>query len=273
MTFRLVWENVRYRPVRTLLSVLLIAVPVTLILMLIGLSRGMLEDRSNRSRGAGADLIFRSPSSSVIGFSAAALPEKFLEVLGREPHVADAIGVVSEPIGGGIESITGIDLASFNRMSGGFVFVEGHTLEKPDDILVDRYYADQSHVHAGDTIKILNVDWHVAGIVEPGKLSHLFVHLPVLQRMVGATGKLGVIYLKVDDPARIDAVEDALKKKFDTYPVISMKELESLYSVDNIPVLKSFINVVLGIGLVVGFAVVSFRCIWRCCRGPARLGF
>ena len=40
MTFRLVWENIRFRPVRTLLSILLIAVPVTLILMLIGLSHG-----------------------------------------------------------------------------------------------------------------------------------------------------------------------------------------------------------------------------------------
>ena len=257
MTFKLVWENVRHRPVRTLLSILLIAVPVTLILMLIGLSRGMLEDRSQRNRGAGADLIFRAPSSSVIGFSAAALPEKFVDVLGKEPHIVDAVGVVSEPIGGGIDSVTGIDLASFNRMSGGFTFIEGHTLEKPDDILVDRFYADQSHVHAGGTLNILNQNWHVAGIVEPGKLSHLFVDLSVLQKMIGATGKLGVIYLKVDAPEHVDQVEDALKKKFDTYPILSMKELESLYSVDNIPVLKSFINVVLGIGLVVGFAVVS----------------
>src|SRR5580658_8820737 len=107
--------------------------------MLIGLSRGMLEDCRNRNRGGGADLIFRAPSSSVIGFSAAALSDKFLNLLAKEPHVAEAVGVVSQPIAGGIDTVTGIDLASFNRMSGGFTFDEGHTLEKPDDILVDRF--------------------------------------------------------------------------------------------------------------------------------------
>jgi putative ABC transport system permease protein len=257
VTFKLVWENVRHRPVRTMLSILLIAVPVTLILMLIGLSNGMLEDRTDRARGGGADLIFRDPSSSAIGFSAAALSSKFLELLSKEAHVADAVGVVNQPIAGGIDSVTGIDLASFNRMSGGFTFVEGHTLEKQDDILVDRYYADQTHVHADGTIKILNRDWHVAGVVEPGKLSHLFVSLPFLQDLIGATGKLSQIYIKLDDPDRTQVVEAALKARFPTYQIISMKELESLLSVDNIPVLKSFINVVLGIGLIVGFAVVS----------------
>ena len=43
LIFKLVWENVRFRPVRTMLSILLIAVPVTLILTLIGLSNGFSE--------------------------------------------------------------------------------------------------------------------------------------------------------------------------------------------------------------------------------------
>src|ERR1700758_3923872 len=36
-----------------------------------------------------------------------------------------------------------------------------------------------------------------------------------------------------------------------------MKELDSYYSVDNIPLLKGFTNAVLGIGVLIGFAVVS----------------
>jgi putative ABC transport system permease protein len=57
---KLVWENVRFRPVRTLLSILLIAIPVTLILMLIGLSHGMLEDSAQRAQGIGADIVVRA---------------------------------------------------------------------------------------------------------------------------------------------------------------------------------------------------------------------
>lgn len=50
-----------FRPVRTMLSVLLIAVPVTLILALIGLSNGFLEDSRKRSAGVGADILFKAP--------------------------------------------------------------------------------------------------------------------------------------------------------------------------------------------------------------------
>jgi len=41
---RLVFENLKHRPVRTLLSVFAIGVEVTLILTLVGVSRGVLSD-------------------------------------------------------------------------------------------------------------------------------------------------------------------------------------------------------------------------------------
>ena len=58
-----------------MLSVLLIAIPVTLILTLVGLSQGMLEDSARRSRGVGADILVRPPNSSVMNFNAASMPQ------------------------------------------------------------------------------------------------------------------------------------------------------------------------------------------------------
>ena len=257
MTARLVWENVRFRPVRTLLSVLLIAVPVTLILMLIGLSHGVLDDNARRTEGIGADILVRPSGNTLMSFNVAGLPAKLVDVLGHEPHVVQSMGVVNQPVGGGLDSVTGINPMAFSRMSGGFTFLEGHTLEKPDDVLVDQYYANQAHVHAGGRLKLLNREWNVAGIVEPGKMSHLFVELPVLQDLVGATNKLSIIYLKLDNPDNTGQVVDYLKGKYQGYPIYSMKELVSLLSVNNIPVLKTFIDVIIGIGVVIGFAVVS----------------
>lgn len=256
MIFKLVWENVRFRPVRTMLSVLLIAVPVTLILTLIGLSRGFLEDSARRSQGVGADIVFRAPGTSLMTFSGAALPTKLVEILGKEPHVVDSTGVVSQLIGG-FDSISGIDPEPFARMSGGFIFREGHTFQKPEDILLDQFYADQRHVKVGDKIKVLNRDWNVAGIVEPGKLAHLFVPVGILQDLIGSTGKVSQIYLKLDNVANTDKVIESLKGKFDGYPVYSMKEMVSLISVNNIPLLAGFINAVIGIGVAIGFAVVT----------------
>jgi putative ABC transport system permease protein len=255
--FNLVWENVRFRPVRTLLSIMLIAVPVTLILTLVGISRGFLEDSQKRSEGVGADILFRPPGSSIMTFSGAPLSDKFVDQLAKEPHVAASTGVVMQLLGGAFDSITGIDPEGFTRLAGPFTYLQGHGLEKPDDILIDQYYADQRRVRAGEKLRVLNQDWNVAGIVEPGKLAHLFVRIGVLQGLVGATGKVSQIYLKLDDPRNTQMVMDQLKKKYEGYPTYSMKDLASYYSVSNIPLLQGFINAVMGIGIVIGFAVVS----------------
>ena len=126
---------------------------------------------------------------------------------------------------------------------------------EPGEVIVDRYYAAQRRLHAGGKLKLLNRDWTVAAVVEPGKLAHLFIPLHELQDLVSATGKISFVYLKLDDPANTDRVVEALKAKYDNYPVYSMKEMLSLISVDNVPMLSGFINAVIGLGVVVGFAV------------------
>ena len=71
---------------------------------------------------------------------------------------------------------------------------------------------------------LLNRTWHVAGIVEPGKLSHVFLPIAVLQDAIGSPGKVIQIYLKLDNPKNMDAALDALKATFTDYPIYSMEE-------------------------------------------------
>ena len=256
MIAKLVWENVKHRPMRTLLSVLLIGVPVTLILTLVGLSHGVLEDSLRRSRGVGADILVRAPGTSLMSFSGANIPERLVTVLGTKPHVTLATGTVNHVINI-FDNLTGIDLKAFDAMSGGLVYVEGRAFEQPNEIDVDTYYAQQKKLHAGDTLSLLNRNWRVAGIVEPGKLAHLFLPIQVLQDLTSNTGKVSQIYLKVDDPKNIPVVISSLRQFLEGYPVYPMSELASLVSIDKLPFLATFINVVVGIGVVIGFAVVS----------------
>ena len=257
MIARLVWENVRFRPLRTMLSILLIAVPVTLILTLIGLSNGFIEDSKKRSMGVGADILVKPPNTSLMNFSSASLPEAVVGALAKEPHVVEATGTVVAPIGG-FDSLTGIDPPAFNKMSGGFTFDEGGGFRGPNDILVDTFDAKQRHVSAGGTVHdVLNRDWHVAGIVEPGKLAHLFVQMPVLQDLLGYGRHVSQIFVKLDDPKNTHQTIEYLKGKYENYGIWAVADLQTLLSVDNIPLLRSFIHVIIGIGVIIGFAVVS----------------
>lgn len=252
---KLVIENLRHRPVRTLLSMVAIGVQVTMILTLVGLSRGFVEDQQRRSRGTGADIVVRPPASAALSLSGD-MSDKFISFLGKQPHVVLSTGALIQPTGP-LSSITGLDLPAFEKMSGSFRFLQGRPFEKPDEVIVDEYYARQHNLHVGDTIQILNRPWRVSGIFEQGKLARIVVPLNVLQDLTSRSGKVSVIYLKLDNPANTQSVIDYLKSKgMRDYQIYSMEELLSQFSVENIPMLKAFIGVVIALGVVIGFLVV-----------------
>src|SRR3954451_15879432 len=91
----MVVENIKHKPMRSLLSILLMGVPVTLILSLVGISEGLSSDAQNRARGIGADVVIRaSTASAVASYSGATLSEKLVTFLEQQPHVKLAMGVI-----------------------------------------------------------------------------------------------------------------------------------------------------------------------------------
>jgi putative ABC transport system permease protein len=240
---------------RSLLSILLIGVPVTLILCLVGLSHGFLEDSQRRTRGIGADVIVRPPGSTLLTLSGG-ISDKIVDWLGQQPHVKIAVGAVNQPVQGITLGATGINLKQFDQMSGGFTYLHGGPFQGPNEVIIDQFYADQQHAHVGDRIVILNTPWRVCGIIEGGKLAHIVFPLGVLQEKTSNVGKVSQIYLKLDDPANTAAVVQGLKEKLPDYPIYSMAEFTSLYNVNNIPALREFIVVIMAIGVIIGFAVV-----------------
>ena len=83
-----------------------------------------------------------------------------MSVVEKEPHVIAVTGVLTQGTGG-FNYVTGIDLAQFNKLSGGFHFLEGGPFQHPDDVMVDSYYASEHKIHVGDRIQILNRSWRV----------------------------------------------------------------------------------------------------------------
>lgn len=255
MINRLVFKNLKHRPVRTLLSALAIGVQVTLMLTLVGVSEGMLNDVAVRSRGTGADILIKPPGSSILTFSSGAMPEKIVGFVRGLPHIAMATGDLIHPVGSSFEAIAGINLDEFNAMSGGFQYIAGGPFKAPDEMVVDSVFAKQHHVHVGSTVDY-GVPWHITGIVEPGKMSRMFADLKAVQDIYASNGQVSIIWVKVDDPKNIPAVVDELKDKLHDYGIWTVEDYVSLISADNVPMLREFTGVVIGIGIVIGFLVV-----------------
>jgi putative ABC transport system permease protein len=252
---KLVIENLKFRPVRSLLSIVAIGLEVTMMLTIVGLSQGMIADSQQRARGVGADIYIRPLGSNIMSLSTASINERLVAWLEKQPHVTLAVGSVVQPLQG-ISSVTGIDFDKFNRMSGGFRYREGGPPRAANEIIVDRYYARQNNLHAGSMTKLLNREWRVSGVFEDGKLARVVLPLRILQELTSNTGKLSQIYVKVDNSSNVRPVIDDLKSKLAGYPIYSMEELLSLISVNNTPGLSAFIGVIIGLSIVVGFLVV-----------------
>jgi putative ABC transport system permease protein len=238
------------------LSVLAIAVEVTMILTLVGVSHGTLDSTKDRARGVGADIIVRPPNSQVMSsLSSAPISDKLPAVLLQEPHVTQATGTVIQSLTFP-DSITGLDFAAFNKMSGGFNYLSGGDPVGDNEMIVDQYYAQQKHLKVGSTIRLVNHDWTVSGVFDGGKLARICVKRSALQEIQGSQGHLSQIYLKLDDPKLADAVAASLKDKMPGYPIYTMEELTSMLSISNVGMLKEFIGVVIGVAMIVGFIVV-----------------
>ena len=143
--------NLVHRPVRSLITIVAVALEVTLILLIVGLSLGMLQDQRTRNAGIGADVIVLPPGSSFIaGLTGAPMNIKIREVLERLPHVKSVAPVVTQ-IGttGTLEIIAGIDLPSYEGLSGGFHYLAGGPFQGPFDVLVDDLFRQVEECQGG----------------------------------------------------------------------------------------------------------------------------
>lgn len=254
--------NLVHRPIRSLISIVAIALEVTLILLIVGLSIGIMSDSRARQQGIGADVIVLPPgSSNIIGMTGAPAPIKIASILAKLPNIKLVSPVVmqfSMSSGGLPEVLYGIDLNSFQALGSPFHYLQGGPFQNQNQVLVDDYFAQSKHVKAGDTIEILSHPFQIAGVVEHGKGARKFLPIAALQELSGAQGKASAFYVKLDNPADADAAISEIRNVpgMEKYIVQSMREYLSMMTPSNIPALSIFIDVVIGISVIIGFLVI-----------------
>src|SRR5580700_7498427 len=258
MMGELVVRNLLHRPLRTFIGIMAVAVEVALVVLIVGLTSGLLTETAKRIQGIGADVMLQPPAASIfLGFSGSPMPIKIgakLEELKYVQAVAPALLQFNST--GGVEVIYGIDRDSFRAVSGGFVFLQGHDMEGPDDLLVDDWEARAKHIKVGDTYALLNHDWHVVGIIEHGKGARLFVPITTLQELVGARDKASIFLLKCTRPEHTEDVMEEIRVVLPGYTVRPLKDFLSLMTSTNIPGLETFIQAMIALAIAIGLLVI-----------------
>src|SRR5271168_4467230 len=112
-------RNVMHRPVRTAITVIAVAIEVMLVIIVVGLTSGLLFESAKRTEGIGADVMVQPPSASVfMAFSGAPMPISIGDKLKQLEYVQTVAPVLVQ-----FNSVNGFDLVygiqpdSFNAVS------------------------------------------------------------------------------------------------------------------------------------------------------------
>ena len=259
---KLVIANLIHRPLRSVISVLAVAIEVVMILSIVAIFMGMLNDQKQRTNGIGADLVVSPSNASFMnGMSGAAMSAKLAPFLATLPHVAVAAPVIQNfSMGDSLEILYGVDYKTFNALKP-FKFVSGGPFQGPDDVIIDDVWAKTGNGHhVGETINIgtLHHDFRISGIVESGRGGRRLVPISTLGALTGSDGKASIIYIKSDDFANNGKVQQEILSTpgLQGYRVQSMEDIISMYTPARFPGFDRALDVVITIAVIVGFLVI-----------------
>jgi len=249
------WGSITVRPMRSSLSVIAIAIQVILVLLIVGLTSGVVSEWGKRVEGVGADILVQPPNSSIFfAFSSAVMPESLGDQIASVKSVDEVAPtiILTEPKS--LVMVYGIDYARFNALSRGFLFRDGRLFQGPDEVIADDIIAQTRHLKVGSQVTLLNHVFTVSGIVAHGKGARFFIPIRTAQEIAGAERRVSMFYVR--SKGDTGATRAQLAKLLPQYSIRSLAEYVSLMNSSNLPQLRPFTRTMVALGIVISFIVV-----------------
>ena len=249
------WGSIAARPLRSSLSVIAIAIQVILVLMVVGLTSGVVSEWGKRQEGVGADILVQPPNSSIFfAFSSAVMPESLADQIAKVTSVDEVAPTVILTEPKSLVIVYGIDYQRFNALSKGFLFRDGRPFEGPDEVIADDVIAQTRHLRVASQVTLLNHEFTVSGIVAHGKGARFFIPIRTAQEIAGAEKRVSMFYVR--SKGDTEATRAALAKLLPQYSIRSLAEYVSLMNSSNLPQLRPFTRTMVALGIVISFIVI-----------------
>jgi len=251
----MLWGNLTARPIRSALTVIAISIQVILVLMVVGLTSGVISEWGKRVEGVGADILVQPPNSSIFfAFSSAVMQESVGDAISALPGVDEVAPTLILMDQRNFVVVYGIDYKRFNGLSQGFLFLAGRAFESPDEAIADDIVAQSRHLRVGNTVSLLNHNFTISGIVAHGKGARFFIPLGTAQEIAGAERRVSMFYVR--SKGDTEGTRELIVSLLPEDRVRTLSEYLTLMNSSNLPELKPFIRTMLGLGIVISFLVV-----------------
>jgi putative ABC transport system permease protein len=278
----LVAANIRQRPVRAAVSILGVALGVVLIVLNVGLARGLIRDHADREANVQAELRFASANSLSIAGATLTLPERYADAIVHgvtpSPDYPDiepkppiqgvtAVTPVGEYVqtgagGIGFLSIDGIDYPSFVKTTSLHI-LDGRGLNDGAayEAIIDAEYSnhnldsDGNPVHVGSSIALLGHDFTVVGVYDPPLMSRVKIPLRTMQELLGSHEDCSFLMIKLDRPEIAEQAKASIDQYYPGNMVILTRDLPALFSHSIGPV-EVFLDVVIWLAVVISTLVI-----------------
>ncbi|HEY2866767.1 MAG TPA: ABC transporter permease, partial [Pyrinomonadaceae bacterium] len=197
----LIFANLGVRPLRTLISVIGVALGVTLVVLFTGLARGMTNDMVHRASNWKAEIVFARPGSDLQSsntpVSTAYVPK--LEQIDGIKSAVPVIRYITTNSKGrfGIVQIDGVDWTPFAELND-MQLVSGRAPVANDEVVVDQRQVREDHLKLGDPIELFgDKSYNVVGVFDPPSGSRIKMSLAAMQDVLQSPNKCTYILVKV----------------------------------------------------------------------------
>jgi len=286
---QLAWANLTHRKVRSALSVLAVAIAITLLLVLLGLSNGTLNEVSRRIESVDAEIIVRDRDFDLGSMSGGKLWEKEIPAieaiaLDGQPAVERVIPVFlgRMKLAGLTQNVFGINPQDFSTFAGarkvtsGQVFTDaaatqeaaaafdalangqepGPTFFLP--LMVDERLAAAGSLQVGDRVQFGDAPAVIVGIIETGVAGRVFAPINLLRGANGVAAPTAhMFFVKARGPVSTDQLyrlAEAIESK--TKHSASLVSNYGQILTENYRNLTLFVSMVSVIALVICFLFI-----------------
>ncbi|MFA5864286.1 MAG: FtsX-like permease family protein [Phycisphaerae bacterium] len=242
----LAWANIKHRKLRSALAALAVAIGVAMLVTMLALSHGTLDEVAQRVKGIDAELLVLPSETSAIFSEGAPLSEKYLPKIKNlrvNSHlvVTQIIPVyfqIMPKMAGQQQRVFGIEPDQFQAFSKGRSLLAGRLFDpeqrfkkfieqlpksnqghyQPDqvpdkvlneacELVIDERLSRAGKYKVGDTIPFLGRNFTICGIIQAGAAGRVFAPIEVIRHIgTGGIPRSSLFFVKLD-PTLVDVEE------------------------------------------------------------------